>query len=97
MVKAHGRRLIWSILGSLGTAAAAVMVSPGEAKAQNAQGILKDFKPTQAAPTEYDTLQPPKHWLPARWKKPRSLPAGWFAMARDGFSANLSMPKALAN
>jgi hypothetical protein len=55
MVKAHGRRLIWSLLGSLGTAAAAVMVSPTEAKAQNAQGILKDFKPTQAAASEYDT------------------------------------------
>ncbi len=81
MVKAHGRRLIWSILGSLGTAAAAVMVSPGEAKAQNAQGILKDFKPTQAAPTEYDTPATAEALAACKVEK-ATKPSGW--VVRDG-------------
>lgn len=81
MVKSHGRSLIWSLLGSLGTAAAAVLISPGEARAQTAQGILKDFKPTQAAATEYDTPTTAEALAACKVEK-ATKPAGW--LVRDG-------------
>lgn len=81
MVKAHGRRLIWSLLGSLGTAAATVLISPTQASAQSAQDVLKGFKPTQAAATEYDSPATPEALAACKVEKVNK-PAGW--VVRDG-------------
>ncbi len=80
MATAHGRRRWFRRAGSLGTLAG-VLVAAGSARAQDPQEILKSFKPTQAAATEYDTPTSAADLAACKLEKV-SKPNGW--VVRDG-------------
>ncbi len=80
MATAHGRRRWIRMAGSLGTVAGA-LVAAGTARAQDPQEILKGFKPTQAAATEYDTPTTPEELAKCKLEKV-TKPNGW--VVRDG-------------
>lgn len=81
MKNAHGRRLLSSFVGSLGAAAALAVISPADVNAQTAQDILKGFKPSQAAASEFDTPATPEAQAACKVEQ-ITKPRGW--VVRDG-------------
>lgn len=80
MATAHGRRRWFRMAGSPGILAG-ILMAAGSAGAQEAQEILKSFKPTQAAATEYDTPTAAADLAACKLEKV-TKPNGW--VVRDG-------------